>query len=126
MRSKRDFCGSSLKKEEFWTSLVVWCIRICLTIQGTRVQITGPGRSHMPRSNQARVPQLLGPLAATTEARAPRTCALQQAKPRSAQVEKACTKQLRPSTAKNKEKSMCHNEKVLLHARKISCATTKT
>ena len=53
----------------------------------------GPGRSHIPRSNYARAPQLLslssrarepqllGPRATTTEARAPRACALQQEKP---------------------------------------------
>ena len=52
--------------------------------------IPGLGRSHMPRSNQARapqllslcstarVPQLLSLHATTTEARAPRTHALQQ------------------------------------------------
>ena len=52
-----------------------------------------PGRSHMPRSNEARVPQLLslssrarGPQllslhATTIEARLPRACAPQQEKP---------------------------------------------
>ena len=50
----------------------------------------GPGRSHMPQSNKARVPQLLSlcsrahepqllsPRATTTEAQAPRARALQQ------------------------------------------------
>ena len=53
----------------------------------------GPGRSHMPRSNEARAPQLLrlrsGALkpqllslrATTTEAHVPRACAPQQEKP---------------------------------------------
>ena len=53
----------------------------------------GPGRSHMPWSNKARVPQLLNlrsracepqlvsPRTTTTEARAPRACAPQQEKP---------------------------------------------
>ena len=41
----------------------------------------GPGRSHMPWSNEARVPQLLSPRARATEARAPRACAPQQEKP---------------------------------------------
>ena len=53
----------------------------------------GLGRSHMPWSNLPRAPQLLSlcsragepqllsPHAATTEARMPRTCALQQEKP---------------------------------------------
>ena len=53
----------------------------------------GPGSSHMPRSNEARAPQLLSlpsrtrkpqllsPRAPTTEARAPRARAPQQEKP---------------------------------------------
>ena len=53
----------------------------------------GPGRSHMPWSNKARVPQLLilysraqesqllSLRATTTEAHAPRACAPQQEKP---------------------------------------------
>ena len=53
----------------------------------------GPGRSHMPRNNKARAPQLLSLCsraykpqllsisATTTEACAPRACALQQEKP---------------------------------------------
>ena len=41
----------------------------------------GPGRSYMPQSNWARVPQLLSPRAAPTEACAPRARALQQEKP---------------------------------------------
>ena len=53
----------------------------------------GPGRSHMPRSNKARVPQLLNlrsrahepqllsPCTTTTEASAPKGHALQQEKP---------------------------------------------
>ena len=84
----------------------------------------GPGRSHMPRSNKARAPQLLSlrsrahepqllsPWATTTEARAPRAHALQQEKPpqwearasksspRSLQLEKACVQQRRPNAAK--------------------------
>ena len=41
----------------------------------------GPGRSHMPWSNQAREPQLLSLRATTTEARARRAHAPQQEKP---------------------------------------------
>ena len=37
----------------------------------------GPGRSHMPWSNEAHVPQLLSPRATTAEARSPRARALQ-------------------------------------------------
>ena len=60
---------------------------------GDTGSIPGPGTSHMPQSNYARVsqllslrsrpckPQLLIPRATTTEARAPRACALQQEKP---------------------------------------------
>ena len=55
--------------------------------------IPGPGRSHMPRSNYARAPellslwsrarepQLLSPHTTTTEAHTPRACALQQERP---------------------------------------------
>ena len=48
---------------------------------GDTDSIPGLGRSHMPRSNWAREPQLLSPHAATTEARAPRDRAPQQGKP---------------------------------------------
>ena len=41
----------------------------------------GPGRSHMPRSNQAREPQLPSLHAATTEALTPRARAPQQGEP---------------------------------------------
>ena len=79
----------------------------------------GPGRSHMPRSNEARAPQLLSlrsrahkpqllSLRATTnEAPVPRASALQQEKPlqweaRVPQLEKAHVQQQRPNAAKNK------------------------
>ena len=57
---------------------------------GDMGSIPGPGRSHMPRSNQAcalrllslrsrdHEPQLLSPCATTTEACVPRACAPQQ------------------------------------------------
>ena len=82
----------------------------------------GPGRSHMPQSNEAhapqllslcsraRAPQLLSPRAATTEARAPtaRACSTMRSphtatksSPRSPQLEKARAQQQRPNTAKN-------------------------
>ena len=63
------------------------------TNAGDTGSIPGPGRSHMPQSNKAHVPQLLSlhsrarepqllsPHAATTEACAPRAHALQQEKP---------------------------------------------
>ena len=86
----------------------------------------GPGRSHMPRSNEARAPQLLNlrstaherklpsPRAATTEARAPRARAPQReatamrslrtamkSSPGSLQLEKArVQQQKKPNTAK--------------------------
>ena len=86
----------------------------------------GLGRSHMPRSNQARAPQLLSLRsrahepqllslrATTTEARAPRARAPQQEKPpqwevcatksspRSLQLEKARAQQRKPNAAKDK------------------------
>ena len=49
---------------------------------GDTGSIPGPGRVHMPRSNEAHEPQLLSPHVTTTVARAPSTCALQQQKPR--------------------------------------------
>ena len=60
---------------------------------GDTGSIPGPGRSHMPRSNKAHVPQLLSlgsrahepqllsPRATTTEVQAPRAGAPQQEKP---------------------------------------------
>ena len=88
----------------------------------------GPGRSHMPRSNKAHVPQLMSlrsrackpqlltPRVTTTEAHAPRAPARQQreatarrsllttmkSSPRSPQLEKASAQQQRPNAAKNK------------------------
>ena len=71
-------------------SLVAQWLRICLPMQGSS---PGLGRSHMPRSNWAREPQLLSlrskahepqllsPRATTTEARVPRARAPQQEKP---------------------------------------------
>ena len=65
--------------------------------------------------SRVRVPQLLSPRAATTEARVPRACALQReaaatrsphtamkSSPRSQQLEKALVQQRRPNTAKKK------------------------
>ena len=79
--------------------------------------IPGPGGSHMPWGNQAWLPQqrrtcfrahklqLQGPCSATREAiamRSPRTA--MKNSPSLLQLEKACTKQRRPSTTKNKNK----------------------
>ena len=68
----------------------------------------GLGRSHMPRSNWAREPQLLSLrvcslCSATREAaivRGPRTA--MKSGPRSPQLEKALAQKRRPNTAKNK------------------------
>ena len=68
----------------------------------------GLGRSHMPRSNWAREPQLLSLriwslCSATREAaimRGPRTA--MKSGPRSPQLDKALAQKLRPNTAKNK------------------------
>ena len=70
----------------------------------------GLGRSHMPRSNWAREPQLLSLrvwslCSATREAatvRGPRT--VMKSGPRSPQLEKALAQKRRPNTAKNKNK----------------------
>ena len=48
---------------------------------GDTGSIAGPGRSHMPWSNNARGPQLLSPRATATEAHTPRAHALQQKRP---------------------------------------------
>ena len=48
---------------------------------GDMGSIPSPGRSHMPRSNEACEPQLLSPHATTTEACTPRACAPQQERP---------------------------------------------
>ena len=68
----------------------------------------GLGRSHMPRSNSAREPQLLSlriwsVCSATREVaivRGPRTA--MKSGPRSPQLEKALAQKRRPNTAKNK------------------------
>ena len=68
----------------------------------------GPGRSHMPRSDWAREPQLLSLriwslCSATREAatvRGPRT--VMKSGPRLPQLEKALAQKRRPNTAKNK------------------------
>ena len=68
----------------------------------------GLGRSHMPRSNQARAPQLLSLriwslCSATREAaigKGPRTA--MKSGPRLPQLEKALAQKRRPNTAKNK------------------------
>ena len=70
----------------------------------------GLGRSHMPRSNWAREPQLLSLrvwslCSATREdaiVRGPRTT--MKSGPRLPQLEKALSQKLRPNTAKNKNK----------------------
>ena len=68
----------------------------------------GLGRSHMPRSNWAREPQLLSlrvwSLCSTTReatiVRGP--CTVMKSGPRLPQLEKALTQKRRPNTAKNK------------------------
>ena len=68
----------------------------------------GLGRSHMPRSNWAREPQLLSLLiwslcSATREAAIVRgTRAVMKSGPRLPQLEKALAQKRRPNTAKNK------------------------
>ena len=62
---------------------------------GDTGSIPGPGRSHMPRSNYARAPQLLKPAHLEPVLRNERS-------PRSLQLEKARAQQRRPNAAKNK------------------------
>ena len=76
----------------------------------------GLGRSHMPRSNWAREPQLLGLrvwslCSATREAaivRGPRTA--MKSGPRLLQLVKALAQKRRPNTAKNKYKNKLINK----------------
>ena len=68
----------------------------------------GLGRSHMPRSNWAREPQLLSlhvwsPCSATREAATVRAqCTTMKSGPHLPQLEKALAQKRRPNTAKNK------------------------
>ena len=68
----------------------------------------GLGRSHMPRSNWAREPQLLslrdwGLCSATREAAIVRgPCTAMKSGPRSPQLERALAQKRRPNTAKKK------------------------
>ena len=63
----------------------------------------GLGRSHMPRSNWAREPQLLSLRPATIEAATVRgPCTAMKSGPRLPQLEKALAQKRRPNTAKNK------------------------
>ena len=51
-----------LKESQLRTSLVVLWIRMSVNA-GDTGSIPGPGRFHMPRSNEAHAPQLLSPCA---------------------------------------------------------------
>ena len=63
----------------------------------------GLGRSHMPRSNWVREPQLLSLCSATREAAKVRGLhTVMKSGPHSPQLEKALTQKRRPNTAKNK------------------------
>ena len=63
---------------------------------GDMGSIPGPGRSHMPQTNWAHVPQLLSQSATTTETHAPRACALQQEKPPQLERAPAACSQRKP------------------------------
>ena len=90
-------------------SLVVHWLRICLAMQGSTSSIPGPGGSHMllatkPKPPSAMISKLLKPhmpRRATREATAMRS---QSTTTKSSlhlpQLEKACTQQRRPITAK--------------------------
>ena len=113
--TNRLFCGMSLNMDwsrDFPGGAVV---KNQPANAGDTGSSPGRGRSHMPRSNEARAPQLLSPCAANIEARTPRAPALQReatsmksprtptkSSPHSPQLEKAWVKQRRPEAAKNK------------------------
>ena len=59
-----------LKSNEDWTSLVAQWISPPASAEDIGL-IPGPGKFHMPRSNQTHESQLLSPSAVPTEARAP-------------------------------------------------------
>ena len=83
----------SLKMKHNWDFPGGTVVKNPLANAGDMGSSPGPGRSHMPQSNQARVPQLLSLhsrarepqllslCTTTTEARVPRAHALQQEKP---------------------------------------------
>ena len=95
-------------KRRMGASLVAQWLRICLLMQGNTGSSPGLGRSHMPRSNEARAPQLLSlciwSLCSTAKeavtVRGPRT--VMKSGPRLPQLEKALAQKRRPNTAKNK------------------------
>ena len=103
----------NIKNRNNRTSLMVQWMRIRLPMQGTRAW---PLVREDPTCRGETVPQLLSPLAAAGEARAPRRCAPQQGKPSqqaahalwregrrcSLQLEKSRVQHWRPSAAKNK------------------------
>ena len=97
-----------LTEERIRASLVAQWLRICLPMQGDTGSSPGLGRSHMPRSNEAHVPQLLSLrvwslCSAAREAarvRGPHTA--MKSGPRLPQLEKALAQKRRPNTAKNK------------------------
>ena len=97
-------------KQILGTSLVLQWLRIHLPTQGDTGSIPCLGRSHMPRSHKAHVPQLPKPKHC-------RARDLQQEKPPqredralsslcSPQVEKTCEQQWRFSTTKNKYRKL--------------------
>ena len=63
------------------TSAVLQWIGICLPVQGSWVQSLVGEDPTCLRVSKACAPQLLSPCAATTEARVPTACALQQENP---------------------------------------------
>ena len=92
----------------YWASLVAQWLRICPANAGDTGSSPGLGRSHVPRSDWAREPQLLSLrvwslCSATGEAamvRGPLTAV--KSGPRLPQLEKALAQKRRPNTAINK------------------------
>ena len=98
-----------LFKNNFWDFLGGAVVKNLPANAGDTGSSPGLGRSHMPPSPCATTtePALYSPRATTTEAHAPRACALQQEKPpqweaRAPQRRAACARQRRPNTARNK------------------------
>ena len=76
-----DWCTCAFLKVNFGGSPGGPVVKNLPCIAKDTGSIPGPGRSHMPRSNLAHVPQLLSLRTAATEAFTPSACALQQEKP---------------------------------------------
>ena len=107
-RLRHNWSNLSGSINRTWSFLMVQWLRIHLATQGTRVQTLGPERSHMAWRSKAHELRLLKPVCLeplfptreATEVRSP--CTAMESSPLPLQLDKACSQQRRPSTARNK------------------------